>query len=229
MHHIEFLAAAIVAATVPACAKETASIPPSHGSIAAEERAARDSDRAAGVLEKQSAKEDGSELIRCGGVADAFGSPICWSDRRLINKEDELAAQKRHEAAAHRRVSQALRDAEERACAGVPDADRVESPFAHWADIRFVQVLPDGARFEFRAVPGLEAAWLRHVVDCQLARDDALGHDVPELPYCPLVPRGATARVSPSEGGYAVEVTSSDANGAAEIVRRAQFIAAAHP
>ena len=229
MRHIEFLAAALVAAIVPGCAKETASIPPSHGSVAAEERAARDSERAAGVLEKQAAKEDGSEMIRCGGVADAITGPICYSDRRLINKEDELAGQKRHEAAEHRRVSQALRDAENRACSGVPEADRIESPFAHWADIRFVQVLPDGARFEFRAIPGLDAPWLRHVVDCQLARDDALGHDVPELPYCPLVPRGATARVSPWEGGYAVEVTSSDKEAAAEIVRRAQFIAAARP
>ncbi len=228
MRHLAFLALGVLAATA-ACAKETNAIPPSHGSVAAEERAARENDRAAGVLERQAAEEDGSEMVRCGALADGINGPICYSDRRLINKEDELAAEKRHQAAEHRRVSQALRDAENSACAGIPEADRIESPFSHWADIRFVQVLPDGARFEFRDIPGLDAAWLRHVVDCQIARDDALGHEVPDLPYCPLVPRGATARVSEESGGYVVEVTSSDKQGASEIIRRAQFIAAARP
>lgn len=229
MRPIVAVALALAAASAVSCAEQSTAIPPSHGSAAAEERAAREHERAAGVLEKQAQARDGSEMTRCGGIVDGITNPVCYSDRRLITKEGELAAQQRHEAAEHRRVSQALRDAETRACDGVPEADRVESPFAHWADILSVQILPDGAMFQFRSVNGLSASWLKHLVDCQLARDDALGHDVPEMAYCPLVPRGAMARVAEWSGGYLVEVRSADKDGAAEIIRRAQTIASARP
>lgn len=33
--------------------------------------------------------------------------------------------------------------------------------------------------------------WLERAISCHLARNAALGHEVPAMPDCPLVPRGA--------------------------------------
>lgn len=64
--------------------------------------------------------------------------------------------------------------------------------------------------------------WLQRLVDCHLARNAALGHDVPEMPYCPLVPRGVSARVSAVDRGFAVDVRAEDPATAQEILRRAR-------
>lgn len=64
------------------------------------------------------------------------------------------------------------------------------------------------------------------IVDCHLARNAALGHDVPEMPDCPLVPKGASARVQESAGGLRVEVRSDDLSAAADILARARRLVA---
>lgn len=110
------------------------------------------------------------------------------------------------------------------------------SPFAHAADIQSVGQLSEdaaatsraklkrdaGATIVFRAAPGLTAEWLQRIVDCHLARNSAVGHDMSEMSSCPLVPRGAKATVRSVGDGFAVDVYGEDAATAAEIWRRAQ-------
>jgi hypothetical protein len=111
------------------------------------------------------------------------------------------------------------------------------SPFMHREDIASVQELitktttgkstssrQTGAVVVIRAVPGLTAQWLQRVVDCHVARNAALGHNVPEMPYCPLVPNGAAATVTPTDTGFAVAIRSDDPAVAHEILRRAQSL-----
>jgi hypothetical protein len=66
------------------------------------------------------------------------------------------------------------------------------------------------------------------MVDCHLARNAAIGHDVAaaEMAHCPLTERGASARVRAVNGGFAVDVRAADADGARAIWRRARALAA---
>jgi hypothetical protein len=143
---------------------------------------------------------------------------------------------KRHKELAqkHRAASAALADAEARACAGLTEQDRDMSPFYHREDIASVSPLVEetksgkgsvkkevGATIIFRAVPGLTAEWLQRVVDCHLARVAAVGHDMPEMSYCPLVPKGAKAKVVSAGNGFAVNVSGEDSAMIAEIQKRA--------
>jgi hypothetical protein len=172
---------------------------------------------------------------KCGG----HGQP-CWSSTVNPTAEQVVEAERHRKLAAeHRAASQVLRDAEARACVGLADADRDMSPFMHREDIASVRelVVNSGAgksRFSrqmgavvvVRAVPGLTEQWLQRVVDCHLARNAALGHNLPEMPDCPLVPNGAAATVTPTDAGFAVAIRSDDATVAHEILRRAQSLVA---
>lgn len=177
----------------------------------------------------------------CGGAARSARSvdvEVCWTS--TVNPTaTHLAELERHRklAAAHRAASQTLKGAEAGACAGLSENDRDMSPFAHRGDISSVELavatavspksIPQtrGAIIVFRAMPGMTAQWLQRLVDCHLARNAALGHDVAEMAYCPLVPKDVAARVMPRDAGFAVEVTSSDPATVQEIVRRAQALA----
>ena len=76
----------------------------------------------------------------------------------------------------------------------------------------------------FRAVPGMTAEWLQRLVDCHVARNAALGHDVPEMSSCPLVPKGAHATVTATSGGFAVAIRGDDEATSREILRRAEAL-----
>ncbi|MBI4817425.1 MAG: hypothetical protein HY791_14280 [Deltaproteobacteria bacterium] len=171
------------------------------------------------------------------GVDRAIYPDICW--RSVTNPTEthrREAAEHRRHAADHRSGSAALREAEARACVGIDPDDRDTSPFDHVEDIARVEALVErngipgktgsqralGAVITFRAVPGLTAEWLQRVVDCHLARNASLGHVVPEMPSCPLVPNGVRARVSSAGDGFAVEVRSDDPTTAGEILSRAE-------
>lgn len=157
----------------------------------------------------------------------------CWSSVRSPTASHlEEAEKQRKLAADHRVASPALRDAEARACAGISDADRDMSPFERRDDIESVEPLnvnlssskgtavrTEGAVITFRAVPGMTAEWLQRVVECHLARNAALGHVVPEMPSCPLVPDGVSAQVTATDTGFAVSVRSEDTATAQEILR----------
>ncbi len=145
----------------------------------------------------------------------------------------------REAAAAHRKASAALRSAEATACAGISIADRDMGPFEHPDEISgvepFVQNVSGskgqqprqmGAIVTFRAVPGLTVEWLQRSVDCQIARSAALGYVVPEMPDCPLIPKGVEAHVRSSGTGFKVEIRSDDPTTAREILARADRFAA---
>lgn len=165
---------------------------------------------------------------------------VCWTDTVNPTAEHQKDAEEhRRIAEQHRAASEALVNAEKSACAGISDEDRDTSPFDRTADLVSVSQLHDdvavgkstktresGATVVFRAAPGLTPEWLQRIVDCHLARNAAVGHDMPEMKHCPLVPKGAKATVRSTGNGFAVDVRSDNAEGAAEIWRRAQALKA---
>jgi hypothetical protein len=194
--------------------------------------------------EEQSAAEHAAQYdpkakalpVRCATDADKRG---CWTS--FVNPTAEhLKEAERHRkmAADHRAASQALKDAEASACAGISEEDRDMSPFAHREDIARVEELKtsvraatkgmiprtSGAVVSFRATPGATAQWLQRTVDCHLARSAALGHTVPEMSYCPLVLKNVSAKVSATSAGFDVALQSDDPETAREILQRAQAL-----
>ncbi|MBK7583262.1 MAG: hypothetical protein IPI67_24095 [Myxococcales bacterium] len=168
---------------------------------------------------------------------------VCWG--WVANPTEQHLAQAelhRKHAADHRAASDALRRAEAQSCAGLAVGDRDVSPFAHTEDIAGVERLtvPDlagdtaadadktvGAVITFRAVSGMTAEWLQRVIDCHLARNAALGHVAPEMPDCPLVLRGVSAKVASTGVGFAVSVQAADRATAREVLARAERLASA--
>lgn len=181
-----------------------------------------------------------SAPLRCGttGTGVALGSP-CWTaDVNPTDAHRIEAERHRDAAAAHRAAAEALRAAEATECAGLSDTDRDQSPFSHREDIESVAELTEevpsgrthltrtvGARIVLRAVPGLTAEWLQRVLECHLARNASLGHDVPEMAYCPLVPVGVTVDVRSAGDGFAIDVRAEGEESIAEVVRRARTLA----
>lgn len=170
--------------------------------------------------------------LRCGA---GKGSHPCWT---VVTNPTEAwlaeAAEHLKLAAEHRAASEALRTAEATACSGLGQDERDISPF-DWAaaDIASVEPFtvrrggkqPDerlvGAIVAVRAVEGLSSEWLQRVADCHLARNAAVGHDMPEMPDCPLVPKGASVSVTSTGTGFAVAIRSADDEAAADILARA--------
>jgi hypothetical protein len=162
----------------------------------------------------------------------------CWTSVRNPTEEHRREAERHRQMAAdHRAGSQVLRDAEARACVGISEMDRDMSPFERGADIASVAPLvvrtvtarevvnrTVGVTVTFRPVPGLTAEWLQRVVNCHLARNAALGHSMPEMPRCPLVPNGVSATVSSTGDGFAVAIQADDPAALEDLQRRAQAL-----
>lgn len=178
------------------------------------------------VQHEEAAQEEERAVVEWTSVTNPTDA-----NRRAIEEH-------RRRAADHRAASGALRDAEARACVGISPEDRDGSPFEHTEDIESVAPLKEwrrqnrrsyeelvGATVTFRAVRGMTAEWLQRVVDCHLARNASLGHVVPEMPNCPLVPEGASAMVSSTGRGFAVAIRSNDPAVAKEILGRAERLA----
>ena len=143
-------------------------------------------------------------------------------------------------AADHRGASKALRNAEGSACAGLSEADRDSSPFEHREDVLGVEELhakpaspktvlagpTEGAAITIRAVPGLTKEYLERLVTCHTARNATMGHAMPEMAFCPLSVKGATATVSSAGGAFRVDVKGDSQQSADEIARRAKALTA---
>jgi hypothetical protein len=154
----------------------------------------------------------------------------CWSSLAVQEgHEREQADYQLKLATEHRKVAKGLRDAEARACTGVSEYDRAVSPFTHQKDIADVSPIIDtsagakgrrvlGITVTFRPVTGLTAERLQKIADCHIARNTALGHDVPELHDCPLVPF-VTALVTHRAEGLAIEVRGQDPAAVDEVIR----------
>lgn len=214
-----------------ACGTAAQGTRPHDMSVAHHEAAAGTEESAA---ESHSAEYDpsASAPLRCGatGASAALGSP-CWtSEVNPTEGHRAEAARHRDAAAAHRAAAETLRAAEAAECAGLSDADRDQSPFSHREDIASVTQLTEGARtvgarIVLRAVPGLTAEWLQRVLECHLARNASLGHDVPEMSYCPLVPHGVTVHVESVADGFAIDMRAEGEEAIAEVARRARLLA----
>lgn len=158
----------------------------------------------------------------------------CWTaDYNPTARHLKEAKEHRKAAERFRALSQVMRDTETRECAGLSEHDRDMSPFAHIEDIVNIAVLDvpakkgfkrEGAVFTFRQVPGMSVEWMQRAVRCHLARNDAMGHDVPYMDYCPLVPPNVNATVKETPLGIVVEVSSGDKASIAEILRRAELL-----
>lgn len=241
--HTRHLSLTLLLISTLGCAKRTPGTEPHDMSSASHEAEAG---AAATSAEAHAAQYDPSAATleeRCKppgrGVPYSAG---CWT--AVVNPTEAHLAMAEHDrkvAAEHRAASEALRAAEASACAGIAEADRDSSPFERTEDIASVEALTDpagpkggtpvtmGAVVTFRAVPGMTAEWLQRIVDCHLARNAALGHTAPEMPDCPLVPKGATAAVSSTGAGFAVTIQAEDPAAGAEILARAQRLAPAAP
>lgn len=177
----------------------------------------------------------GHEAVAAAEEASAARdeAQIGWTSKRNPSSDERAEIERlRRMAAEHRAASKALRDAEARACSNLSEDDRGVSPFERYSDIVSVAPINAGGRFprvlgatvHFRAVPGLTKEWLERLVDCHVARIAALGHEVPEMPTCPLVPNDTSASVSSSDSGFDVDVKSWDEATAREVLRRARAL-----
>jgi hypothetical protein len=229
----------LLLAILASCAARTPGAQPHDMSVASHETTAAEETRIAGEHEGRYDPSAVQRRERCqhGGPAATGDLDACWTSVTNPTAEHLKHAEGyRTRAAAHRAASQALRDAEARACVGIPAADRDESPFDHREDVERVEpfYVSEGGKLQhrrlggavvtFRAMSGMSAPWLQRVVDCHLARNAALGHDVPEMAYCPLVPKGVTGTVTPTPTGFAVTVRSDDGAVAEDVWRRAQSL-----
>ena len=192
-----------------------------HGSGAAQhEQAAAQAERAAAQHETQYQPD----VVRaaCSKPGEHPTGVICWASSSNPTQQHLRQAEwHRALAAAHRAASSALRAAEASACAGVAPQDQDLSPFAHREDIVRTEPLltPGGSKSPprqvgitvlFRAVPGLTSEWLQRLIDCHIARNAVLGHNAPEMAYCPLAVRGVAAHVRSEHGGYAVALRADE-------------------
>jgi hypothetical protein len=198
---------------------------PEENSIAGHEQAARQHEAEAAAL---------VESCKRGTPP---GGTVCWTSVTSPSPH-ALKQVEMHEkmAADHRAASQALRDAEARACAGVSPHDRDQSPFAHREDIESVAPLymsmspksggsrEVGVTVHFRAKPGMTAEWLQQLVDCHLARNASMGYAMPEMSACPLNVKNVNATVTSTGHGFAVEIRSDDVATADEVRKRAEAL-----
>lgn len=172
----------------------------------------------------------------CESAPDAGSSGPCWGAESEETRRE--VADLRRKAAEHRNAAAVLQ-AEQQACSGVSEADRVQSPFSHQEDIVSVQPLAErlpqggtrvaGAVIIFRKVPRLTAELLQKIIDCHLARDAAFGFDARELEYCPLNvnPLGfhrLKATVTEQADGFLVRLDAENEEVAKKVLARAQML-----
>lgn len=148
------------------------------------ERAAEADERAAADEQRRYDPAQTAIMNECPFAGAQHESP-CWTVDQNPTAVHLAEAQRRMRSAwTHREESQALRDAEARACEGLSAHDRDTSPFAHREDILSAAVLREdvgdrvreaGAVFVFRRVPNLTEDRLQKLVDCHLARNAAIG------------------------------------------------------
>ena len=182
------------------------------------------------------ADEKQADSKLCATPADAAASGPCWGAQSEQTRLE--VAELRRKAAEHRNAAAVLK-AEEEACSGVSEADRVQSPFSHQEDIVSVQPLLEslpqggtrqaGAVIVFRKVPRLTATVFQKIIDCHLARDAAFGFDARELEYCPLNVnplgfRKLKATVIERAHVFAVKLDAEDEKVAQKVLARAQLL-----
>lgn len=223
----------LIVAFAVACSSSTPGARPHDMSVSQHERAGTEHGDHADTHRGDYDPGARATTTRCGPSRPPL--PICWTSvENPTSAHLREAAEHRRHAAEHRAASAALRDAEARACIGIADEDRDTSPFDRVEDIASVEPLKEeavrklpiqrtiGAIVTFRARPGMTAEWLQRIAECHIARNAGLGHVVPEMPNCPLVPKGVAARVTSAGNGFAVAIRADDLAVAQEVLDRAR-------
>jgi hypothetical protein len=147
---------------------------------------------------------------------------------RALQSDPEAA--EKHAAAAKR-----LRDAEQAACVGVPEAERLQGPFAHPERITSETVVrerlfpkgmlqPVGITIYLRAEPSVTEQWLGRITECNLAHYAVVGW--PESDKSPLSVPDATVTVSSTGDGFRVTLTSKDSDIAHFLMSKGQGLVA---
>lgn len=220
--------------TVPfatGCSGGVAGARPQDMSQAEHQAAAAQHEHAGG---EHAAQYDDKAMTDPGDCMQYLGS--CWGSNPTEQHRQD-AEEHRRAAAAHRSAAASLTSAEARACRGVSEADRDISPFFHREAIVEVKPLSRevypaeraveeeaGATVVLLPAPGLTAERLQRIIDCHIARSAAVGHDMPEMAYCPLALRGVTATVTSAGNGFAVNIAATDPATTAEVLRRARAL-----
>lgn len=228
MKHAYFTLAACYSALMLGCAADPGT-QPHDMSQAQHEAMAKQEDQASEAHAEQHDPDAKQTQTTCAGKGG------CWTSVSNPTAQHSADAEKHHDLAKkHRAASAALASAEASACAGISEGDRDMSPFYHREDIQSAAVYSEnvksgkgstakvvGATVVFRAVPGMTAEWLQRVVDCHLARAAAVGHEMPEMDYCPLELKGVKAKVTSAGNGFAVNISADDDNTVEQIKKRA--------
>ena len=185
------------------------------------------------------ADDEAANSKLCAGSRNTANDGPCWGAETEETRRE--VAELRSKAAEHRNAAAVLK-AEQEACSGVSEADRVQSPFSHQEDIVSVQPLIErrpeggtrqaGAVIEFRKVPRLTTAVFQKILDCHLARDAAFGFDARELKYCPLNvnPLGfhkLSATVAERPDRFVVKLDAENEEVAKKVLARAQKLVGA--
>jgi hypothetical protein len=232
MNHYSTIFAAGISALLLNCAADPGTQPHDMSQAQHEAMAKHEETAAEGHADQHDPDAKKAESV-CSGKGG------CWTSVSNPTAKHGEDATRHHELAQkHRAASNALASAEASACAGMSDDDRDISPFYHREDIASVAPLTEtvkagkgttgkeaGSTVVFRAVPGMTAEWLQRVVDCHLARAAAMGHQMPEMDYCPLELKGVKANVTSAGNGFAINVSADDAATIAEIQKRSKALA----
>jgi hypothetical protein len=208
-------------------------VKPSDMSAAAHDEAATKEEQEAKAHLDQAQLSNGPDELQLCNYGGAVIEFPCWTQSTDM-VEYNLWQAKQHQRLAqeHSAAAVALRDAENRACQNVPTEDREISPFYHRADILTVRAAVSaddsstliGADVVFRAVPGMTHENLQEIIDCEMARNAALGYEESWMPQDPLMLRDISATVDNTEGGLVVNLRAKDPKTAKELAERALLL-----
>lgn len=208
---------------------------PTDVAITQQRRAAAENER---IADTAAAHYDPQATTRTGGCATASpggdANVNCWSSE--VNPTAEYLKKAQHYralAGKQRAESEELRQAEAKACAGVPELDRALSPFHHPDDVATVTPLRVtdgpvklvGAVIAFQAAREMTEPRLERIVSCHLARNACLDSGSKDVAYCPLVLENVwTSVIITRSGLFAISVQSPDPEVAQEILRRSEAL-----
>jgi hypothetical protein len=177
----------------------------------------------------------GAAIALCASVATMGCASQSDAFRQMSAADHESAARTDPaEAQEHLQAAKELREQEESACYGVPEAARIAGPLARPESIAAIQVVRDrgefpkaplkpvGVAIDVRAEPGMTQQWLGREIACHMAHVAVAGVDPQPSPLS--VPN-AQVSVSSTSVGFRVTVTSKDRDIARSVVDNGQRLA----
>jgi hypothetical protein len=217
----------LVTAVVGACAAPRNPVPQRPRSATEQFRlAAEDDEAAADHANAAAVAEHRPETFVCadggmpsqttsGGERLTMWSP-CWSQERALSESHRSEALAlRAEAERHRASARTLVDVERTFCAQLTPDELTHTPFFHREDIVMAVAYREGdrvlgAKVTFKAVPGLDANWMRMALGCHRARLATLGYPATYMSYDPTMLLHASVAVTELEHQVIVTIRADD-------------------